>query len=63
METIIVIICLLLGLITSLSLILFSEQFSLFVTDKSEVNLDWNQRQQFFKKIKNNFARIKHIHT
>jgi hypothetical protein len=63
METLILIGFLLLGLITSLSLIFFSKQFSPFIDNGKKYDLDKKQSQAFFERIKHNATRIKHVHA
>lgn len=63
MEMLILIGFLLLGLITSLSLIFFSKQFNPFVNDGKKHDLEQKQRNEFFQRIKHNATRIKHVHA
>lgn len=63
METLILIGFLLLGLLTSFSLIFFSKKFNPFVNDGKKYDLEQKQRNEFFKRIKHNATRIKHIHA
>lgn len=61
METVMLIGFLVAGLLTSLSLIIFSEHFSSFVLKRKNMNFELKQREDFFRKVKNNFTRIKHV--
>lgn len=49
------------GLLTSFSLIVFSEHFGLFVLRRKNMDYELKQREDFFRKVKNNFTRIKHV--
>ncbi|WP_238806614.1 hypothetical protein [Emticicia aquatica] len=60
METIIVIGFLLLGLLTSFSLIFFSKQFFF---NKPKSDFEQKKQENFFRRIKYNSVRIKHIHA
>lgn len=61
METVVLIGFLVAGLLTSLSLIVFSEHFGLSVLKTKNMDFDLKQREDFFRKVKNNFTRIKHV--
>ncbi|MFN3490112.1 MAG: hypothetical protein ACK4YV_13315 [Emticicia sp.] len=63
METIMLIGFLVAGLLTSFSLIAFSKHFSLFGLKSKNMDYEFKQREEFFKKIKGNFTRIKHVVT
>jgi CBS domain containing-hemolysin-like protein len=63
METLMLIGFLLLGLLTSLSLIFFSKQFNVFDVTEKKVDLEEKQRTAFFRRIQQNTVRIKHIHA
>lgn len=60
MEIVILIGFLVAGLLTSCSLIIFSEQFSPFVSKRKKMDFEPKQREDFFRKVKHNFTRIKH---
>lgn len=59
METVILIGFLIAGLLTSFSLIVFSEHFSPFVLGRKNINTK-RKSDEFFRRIKSNFTRIKH---
>ena len=61
METVLLIGFLVVGLLTSLSLIIFSEHFGLLVLKRKNMDYEFKQREDFFKKVKGNFTRIKHV--
>lgn len=61
METVMLIGFLVVGLLTSFSLIVFSEHFGLFVLRRKNMDYELKQREDFFRKVKNNFTRIKHV--
>lgn len=61
METVMLIGFLVVGLLTSLSLIVFSEHFGLSVLKRKSMDYEFKQREDFFRKVKNNFTRIKHV--
>lgn len=61
METVILIGFLVAGLLTSFSLIVFSEHFSPFVLKRRNMDYEFKKREDFFRKVKNNFTRIKHV--
>jgi len=60
METVILIGFLITGLLTSFSLIVFSEHFSPFVLKRKNISLE-RKREDFLRKVKNSFTRIKHV--
>lgn len=63
METIMLIVFLIVGLLSSFSLIFFSNEFKVF--DSVEKNIKKNQlkKEEFFRRIKHNSTRIKHQYT
>ena len=61
METVMLIGFLVAGLLTSFSLIVFSKHFSLFVLKRKNMDYEFKQREDFFRKVKINFTRIKHV--
>ncbi|GAB2638400.1 hypothetical protein GCM10027035_35140 [Emticicia sediminis] len=61
METVILIGFLVAGLLTSFSLIVFSEHFSPLVLKRRNMDYELKKREDFFRKAKNNFTRIKHV--
>lgn len=64
METVILIGFLVAGLLTSFSLIFFSEHFSPFSSGVvKNMNSEYKQKVDYLKKIKHNFSRIKQVHA
>lgn len=61
METVLLIGFLVAGLLTSLSLVVFSEHFGLSVLRRKSMEYEFKQREDFFRKVKGNFTRIKHV--
>ena len=61
METVVLIGFLVVGLLTSLSLIVFSEHFGLSVLKTKNMNFELKQRKDFFRKVKGNDFKMEFV--